>query len=301
MGGSVFSIYIESPVPNLVDIKEDFLNQLSQVQSQIPDFQEFIDTLSDIPLPNLMGLPTPIFQGYSNIPQELMEVVDAIKYQVDTITMMSVFKPLSLVIGGSLEDILPKIPALDVSILDIVNGDIQNLHSAVSKALEDGIKLPFVPSEIFESYSNFEKESLLAIKMVLVGYKELLLNTMQSMTSSAMSILKISGVLPVLPTIPSIEQLKETALSAFPEYKEWSALITDIGAESIINSFGLGMFVMPENLLIPNYSNYEQYLMESLNQIKDYYTSLGLKTMVDFVEKTLGMLNFSFPPIRIGF
>ena len=295
----MFTITIDSPVPNHLDIKKDLLNQLQVVQDDFPNMDSLLESLGGIELPKLMGLPDPIFAGYSNIPQELMEVVDAIKYQVDTITMMNVFTPLVAVIGGSLSDFLPKIPVLDVSIIDIVNGQIGSLHTAIVEALKKGIKLPFLPTELFQSYSNYAKEAMVALKMILVGYKEMLLSTMQSMIKSAMSILKVSGVIPPLPVIPTIDQLKQTALEAYPEYNSWYELTTNVDVSDIIGSFGLGAFVIPEIDFIPNYSNYEVYLMDSLNQIKDQFTTMGLSILVDFVESTLGVLGFSFPSITI--
>lgn len=298
---TMFSIYIDSPVPNLKDIKEDFLNQLSSVQDSIPNFQDFIETLTEISIPNLLGLPDPVFSDYSNILQELMEIIDAIKYQADTLTMMNIFKPLVSVIGGSLEDLLPKIPVLNFSIIDIVNGNIQGLYDAVVDALRNGITLPFLPIEMFENFSNYAKESLLALKMILVGYKEMLLNTLQGMIKQVMSILDISGVLPTLPIVPSIDQLKDIVLAAFPEYENWYEIITNVDISKITGLFGLDSFILPENLFIPNFSNYEQYLMETFNQIKDRYLTLGLSMLVEFVESVLGVLNFSFPSFYIRF
>lgn len=291
----MFNICIDSPVPNVSDLKQDFLNQLQAVQEDIPDFQQFIDEISNIPLPNLLGLPDPIFFDYSNTLQELGEVIDAIKYQADTLTMMGIFKPLASVIGSSLEDLLPKIPTLNFSIVDIVSGEIQGLYDAVIAALKDGIQLPYLPLEIFENFSNYAKEVLLALKMILVGYKELLITTMQDMIKDTMKILDISGVLPTLPVIPSIDELKQLVLNAFPDYNSWYELIRNVDMSDIMSIFGLSGFILPEINFIPNFSNYEQYLMESFNQIKDYYLSAGLSLLVDFVENTLGFLGFSFP------
>lgn len=297
----MFTIQIKTPVPDLTEMRLDFSKQLINIQSDIPDYREYLNTLSDLKIPNLFSLPTPLFSGYSNIMQELVEVIDAIKYQADTLTMMNIFQPIASVIGGSLKDLLPKIPVLDISLLDIVGGNIKGMYDAVKSALSKGLSLPFLPTNIFESYSNLEKEALVALKMILVGYKEALLNTMQSMVSSAMSILKISGVLPVLPTIPTIDQLKALALQAFPEYDSWYSLISKVEVSKIIAVLGFSTLIIPEIGFIPNYSNYEQYLMESLNQIKDGLISQGLKMMVDFVENTLGVIGFSFPTITIRF
>lgn len=297
----MFNVYINSPVPNLVDLKRDFLNQLESIKDSIPNFQDFIEKLSGISLPNLLSLPDPLFLGYSNIIQELMEVIDAIKYQADTLTMMNIFKPLASVIGGALEDIIPKIPTLNFSIIDIVSGNIQGLYDAILSALKQGIKLPYLPTNLFESFSNYTKEALLSLKIILVGYKGLLLDTMQGMIKKAMSILDISGLLPILPKIPSIEELKQMVLAAFPDYTSWYELITNVDVTKIISIFGLGAFLLPEIDFIPSFSNIEQYLMESFNQISDHYSTLGLKMLVDFVENNLGMLGFSFPLFCIGF
>ena len=116
-----------------------------------------------------------------------------------------------------------------------------------------------------------------------------------------MNILKVSGTLPTLPLVPSIDQLKQTVLTAFPEYSTWYELITNVDMSKIMNIFGLGDFTLPETSFIPNYSNYEQHLIGSFNQIKDHYLSMGLKMLVDFIENTLGVLGISFPPFYIGF
>ena len=97
----MFKVCIDSPVPDLKDLREDFNKQLQSIQDEIPDFQSYLNTLADIQIPNLLGLPSPIFSGYSNIQEEITEVIDAIKYQADTLTMMNIFQPLVSVIGGS--------------------------------------------------------------------------------------------------------------------------------------------------------------------------------------------------------
>lgn len=297
----MFNVCINSPVPNLVDLKRDFLNQLESIKDGVPNFQDFIEKLSGISIPNLLSLPDPLFLGYSNIIQELMEVIDAIKYQADTLTMMNIFKPLVSVIGGALEDIIPKIPTLNFSIIDIVSGNIQGLYDAIIMALKQGIKLPYLPTNLFESFSNYTKEALLSLKIILVGYKGLLLNTMQDMIKKAMSILDISGLIPTLPKIPSIEELKQMVLAAFPDYTSWYELITNVDVMKIISIFGLGAFLLSEISFIPNFSNIEQYLIESFNQISDHYSTMGLTMLVDFVESNLGMLGFDFPLFCIGF
>lgn len=297
----MFTIYIDSPVPSVKDIKEDFLNQLKTIQDEIPNFQDFIDEISSTSFPSVLGLPEPMFSGYTNTLQELMEVTDAVKYQADTLTMMNLFNPLASVIGSSLEDILPKIPVLDTSIVDIVSGNTQELYDAITDYLQDGIELPYLPSEMFETFSNTAKEALLSLKIILVGYKELLLTTMQDMIKEVMKILGISGVIPTLPIIPTIDQLKQTVLVAFPDYASWSELITNADVSDIIGIFGLNSSILSESSFIPNYSNYEQYILESFNQIKDYYSSLGLKMLVDFAEKNLGVLGFKFPSFYIRF
>lgn len=297
----MFNICIDSPVPSALGLKKDLLAQMKTLQNEVPNFQDYIEKLNSVEIPKVLGLPVPIFSGYSNTQQELMEVVDAIKYQADTFTMMNIFKPLASVIGGSLDSLLPKIPVLNISILDIVDGGTQGAHSAIKKALEDKVQLPFLPKELMERYSNTAKESLLALKLILVGYKDMLLSTMQSMITKAMDILKISGVLPTLPAIPTVEQLKQNALSAFPEYKSWSDLIGSANITSVISALGIGSFVLPEVDFIPNYSNFEMYLTEAFNQAKDYFTTINLSLLVDFVKNTLGVIGFSFPLFCIGF
>ena len=297
----MFEICVNSPVPNLRDLREDFSRQLQDVQESVPNFQDFVEKVSEVPIPKLFGLPDPIFFGYSNTMQELVEIVDAIKYQADTLTMMNIFKPLISVIGGSLEDLLPKIPVLNFSIIDIIGGNIGGLYDAVLEALKNGVKLPFIPLGMFENYSNYAKEALLALKMILVGYKELLLSTMQRMIQDVLKILKISAVLPILPVIPTIDQLKQTVLNAFPEFNSWYEIITNVDISKVIGVFGLGAVILPEVSFIPNFSNYEQYLLESFNQIKDHFSTLSLSMLVDFVKNTLGVVGFTFPSICIGF
>lgn len=298
---SNFNLCINSPVPDLREIREDFSRQLRATRESLPEYGAFLDEVSSVRIPKLLSLPEPMFIGYTNPLQELMEIPDAIKFQADALTMMGIFTPLVSVIGGNLEDLLPKIPVLNFSILDIVSGNIQSLHGAVVEALKDGVKLPFLPVEMFESYSNFAKESLLALKMILVGYKQMLISTMQSMIKSALKILKLSGTLPTLPTIPSVEQLKGMVLSSFPEYDSFYELLANEDISIITGAFGLGHLLLPEIDFIPNYSNYEQYLMESFNQIVDHFSSLGLRLLVGFVESSLGMLGFTFPEFCIGF
>ena len=302
---SLFKLCTDSPIPDLEDLKKQVNDQIDNIQEEYEDFKEFITTLSDqVKIPIIPTLQEYIYEGYSNVMEEINEFIEGLKNYQDMLSQFSIIKVLADVIGGAIEDLIPKIPIIDISIIDILSGNIKVLYASVKQMILEQIQIPFVPLPLYETISNYTKEVVASVKMILIAYKNMLTTAITDMVKQVLDILEISAILPLLFTVPTIEELKELLLSLFPDVSSIYELIKKYDIDYIMD--------MLKNILpfpIPNFtppmtkffSSLEEELNQKLNQIADFAGSLNMKMVIDFIKDNLSMLGIEFPTICIEF
>ena len=298
----MFRICTNTPIPDVEDLKQQVQDQLQEMMEQFPNFEDLKKALESFKSPSglLPTLKDVIYDGYSNIMAEVNEVIDAIKSYQDMLTVQNIMQPLIAVIGGALEDFVPKIPVVDISLIDLLNFDTAKIYESVEEALKQGLQIPFTLEQLFESFSAYSREVVLTVKMMIVGYKDMLVNTIKNMVEQVLDILEISATVPLLLSTPTVEDLQKILLSLFPEYESILDIIKHSGksVKDLINmicSFSGFPSLTIQDQLISFYSNIELEFKERLNQVVDTVSSLNLKTLIGFVQNTLGQLGFSFP------
>lgn len=295
----ILKICTNTPIPDIQDLKDQINSQIDALKEQIPTFDELIEHLSGFKIPNLMTIKDQIYEGYSNIVQEINEVIDGIKIEADMLTMLNIYHPLIKILGGVIEDFIPKIPFFNISIIDIMNGKLGDFKKAIMDMIKKGLNIPFVPLPLFESFKNVAKEAQTTLKLIITSYKQMVLDVATDMIKKVLDILEISALIPAMLKPPTLEELKNLVLEAFPEYKSWYELITSVSMDKILGVFSA--------IPLPNfpkdseeketsfYSNFEEFLINKFNQIIDNIISINIKTIIDFVKNTLGQLGFKFP------
>lgn len=299
----MFKICTNTPIPDVEDLKQQVEDQLQELMEQFPNFEDLKKVLENFKSPSAGVLPTikeVIYEGYSNIMAEVNEVIDAIKAYQDMLTIENLMKPLVAVIGGIIEDFIPVIPLLNISLIDLLKMDTTKIYDSVENAIKENLRIPFTPEQLLESFRAYSREVVLTVKMVIVGYKDMLINQIKSMIQEVLDILEIAAMIPTLLKVPSVEDLEKILLTLFPEYNSIVEIIKKTGktvkelVEMVTSASGLPPVNIKERL-ISFYSNAELELKERFNQVVDSISSINLKTLVDFVKNTLGQLGFSFP------
>ena len=302
---SLFKLCTDSPIPDLEDLKKQVNDQIDNIQEEYEDFKDFITTLSDqVNIPIIPTLQEYIYEGYSSVMEEINEFIEELKNYQDMLSQFNIIKVLADVIGGAIEDLIPKIPIINISIIDILSGNIKALYDSVKQIILEQIKIPFVPLPLYETISNYTKEVVASVKMILTAYKNMITTAITDMVKQVLDILEISAILPLLFTVPTIEELKELLLSLFPDVSSMYELIKKYDIDYIMD--------MLKNILpfpIPNFtppmtkffSSLEEELNQKLNQIADFAGSLNMKMVIDFIKDNLSMLGIEFSTICIEF
>ena len=139
----MFRICTNTPIPDVEDLKQQVQDQLQELMEQFPNFEDLKKALESFKSPAglLPTLKDVIYEGYSNIMMEVNEVIDAIKSYQDMLTIQNIMQPLINVIGGTLEDFIPKIPVLNLSLLDLLNFNTNSIYEAVESAIKQNINI----------------------------------------------------------------------------------------------------------------------------------------------------------------
>ncbi|PTQ91279.1 hypothetical protein [Agitococcus lubricus] len=279
----------------------------------LPTFKSLYDSVVDnlkfppiaIEIPTLPTLKTPIYEGFSNTNMEILQLIQGLQdFQFQT-TLMALIQPLVSVVGGALEDILPKIPHTDLTLIDLLASNPSHIYDVIAAAIaEHGLGIfPFVPKPMFGSFSIPAIEAVNVVKMVVRGYYIAVLNVISSLIDQVTDILELAG-LGVLPTIPTLSAITAALMAAFPQFDNLSALIqSGIGIQDIFSMLlfsGFPPIAIP-NPLIPSFSSHEIEFQEALSIIYSDFLTIPLAIIIDFVQDTLGMLGFSFPLLCISF
>lgn len=302
---SLFKLCTDYPIPDLEDLKKQVNDQIDNIQEEYEDFKEFITTLSDqVKIPVIPTLQEYIYEGYSSVMEEINEFIEGLKNYQDMLSQFNIVKVLADVIGGAIEDLIPKIPVINISIIDILSGNIKALYDGVKQMILDQIQIPFVPLPLYETISNYTKEVVASVKMILTAYKNMLTTAITDMVKKVLDILEISAILPLLFTIPTVDELKELLLSLFPDVSSIYELIKKYDIDDIMNilknilPFPIPDFTPP---ITKFFSSLEEELNQKLNQIADFAGSLNMKMIIDFIKDNLSMLGIEFPTICIEF
>ena len=296
----MIEICTNTPVPDLEDLREQVNNSLEDLVEQLPSFKDVIEYLRKLYLEPIAAiLPTirnVIYEGYSNITQEINEIVEGIKHYQDIITMGGIFEGLVSVIGGALDELIPPIPVLGIPFTAVLKMDAEALYEAVKQAILNSVQLPFITLPLFEGFRSLAQELVYTVKTILIGYKNILVETMNGMIKQVLDILEITATLPSLLVVPTGKEVIDAILALFPEYKSIVEVVKKTG-RTIEELLSMGQPNAPnfKDKFIAFYSNVSTQVSERINQTVDYISSLNFKTLVDFIKNTLGQLGIEFP------
>lgn len=280
----------DTPLPTFQALKESLAASIA-------------DGIPELTIPSLPGLLSPIYEGFSQIDLELSQLVQELQAFQINLTMFNIFKPLSEFLGGALEDILPKIPGTDLTLLDIINGDSAKVYQAVKQAIADGIELPMIPSPIFGDISIPGLETVATVKALLRGYPPLLVAKIKELIAQVTDQLEIPG-LPEIPELPTRETIEAALLELFPEAERLADMLNDDFSVSALFSGlilpGIPPLILPEPL-VNGFSSFSVDFEEAMAIYMTNAASALIGPIVDFCNDALSSLGFEFPTICIEF
>lgn len=277
----------------------------------VPTFTALYQSLmkgisGDIPeltIPKLPGLRSPIFDGFSHPGLELSNLVQELQQFQLSLTLFNVFKPLADFLGGALEDLLPKIPGTDLTLLDIIAMDSSRIYAAVQAAIDDGFKFLMLPNPIFPDLSIPALETVATVKAIIRSYPAMVVTKIKELVGLVTDALELPG-LPSIPELPTRDAIVKAALEAFPEVEQIIDLLSDdFSVSDLFSAFALPGFpplILPKPL-IPGMSAFSLEIEEAMSIFQADALGALVQPIVDFCEDTLGALGFEFPKICITF
>ncbi|MCG2572072.1 hypothetical protein LVY74_00670 [Acinetobacter sp. ME22] len=290
--------------------------------AQIDDYTT-IDFSNLTSISALIGIPIPIYPDISQYTLEFSQIVQYWQNMLSVNTLFAMIKPMVNLLGLDLAALLPQIPYLGVSILDLITIDPAQLRIQLKELLaqygQDFINAfsAFLPIPIYYdlSISSFEINTLLKSIYNMSVYQ--LINICKSLIDQTLGKLKINAVLS-LPTIPTLAELQEMikgiALEKIKAIQdeiiefenEFEAIkaalsLTDLSIPDIfalISFDGLSLITFPDPFF-PDFLSYAIELREiMLSYMQAIYTQITEK-IVSFVKSVLGILGISFPSLCI--
>lgn len=173
-------------------------------------YYEFLPNLTFPPknfkLPSLPTIPYPMFPSLTMPNFSMVKLISALQgIQVMNICFAMV-KPLVDFLGLSIDAILPKIPVLNVNLVEILTGDAEKLVAKVVQAIKDKVQLPYLPLPFNVSFASIEIQAIQMLSNIVSAYMMTIPAIISDLINQVVSMLHIPG-LPAIPTIPTMDDI----------------------------------------------------------------------------------------------
>ena len=297
-----------------------------------PSYKELFEQLKGIKpdfsklkgLIGLIGLPIPIYLDISQYSNEISQMIQYWQSRLSVKTLLSMIQPMVDLLGLKLADLLPKIPFLNISIVDLMAMDANVLKQKVKDALDrygqdflDALSA-FLPLPIYFGLSIPSFEINAMIKAIYNFSCTGLIELVKGLIDQVLSKLKINAVLtlPKLPTLKElqtmiIEMIKAKAeaiagqvIDAFNNEFEaikhaMQVLKMDINAIFAMIQFPSLPIIKFPSPFYPDFSCLAFELCEAMQMYMQAIMMAVMEKIVSFVKAVLSILNIQFPSICI--
>lgn len=297
-----------------------------------PSYQELFDQLKHLKpdfsklknLIGLIGLPIPIYIDISQYTNEISQMIQYWQSMLSVKTLLAMIQPMIDLLGLSLANLLPKIPFLNINILDLIEMDANAVKQLIMDALKrhgqaflDAISA-FLPIPIYFDLSipSFEVNAILkALYSMSVGS---LIELVTSLIDGVLDKLKINAILslPALPTLAElqamimqmvkakIEAIKGELMAQFKD--EFEAIKQAIAILNMDINAIFAMIQFPQLPIIkfpvpfyPDFSSLSYELREAMQIFMQGIMTAIIDKIVNFVKSVLSVLQIQFPSICI--
>lgn len=259
--------------------------------------------IPELTIPKLPGIRNPIYNGFSHPVLELSQLVQELQHYQVSLTMLNIFKPIADFLGGALEELLPKVPGTDLTLLDIIAMKTDRIYDAIQQAIENGFKFPMLPDPIFPDLSIPALDTVATVKAVLRDYPASLLKKIKQLIDIVTGQLALSAIF-TIPPLPTRQDVELAILAAFPTFDRPLDILTEeFSVSKLFMAFtvpGFPPLILPEPL-VTGFSSFSLELDEAISIFQADALSSLLQPVIDFCQDTLGQLGFEFPTICIEF
>lgn len=283
-----------------------------------PDFSKWQGLISSI------GIPIPIYLDLSQYSNEVSQMIQYWQSRLSVNTLMAMIRPMASLLGQSLADLLPKIPLLNISILELMEMDANALRQRVKDTLKqhgqaflDALSA-FLPLPIYFGLSIPSFEINAIIKAVYNFSGAGLIELVKGLIDQVLSKLKINAVL----TLPKLPSLKELQAMIMQTVKAKIEAVTGAVAEAFANEFeavkqAVQALKMDINAVFemirfpplpavkfpspfyPDFSCLALELREAMQMYLQAMMAAVTEQIVSFVKAVLSILNIQFPSVCI--
>nr|WP_314367411.1 hypothetical protein [uncultured Acinetobacter sp.] len=271
----------------------------------------------------LIGLPVPIFAKISQFSLEISQIAQYFASMNLVNLLMQMIKPMVSILGLALDSILPKIPILNISIIQLLAMSPNELKALlIEKYHEIGDDLfkafaAFIP---FPFYLNLDIPEFAINALIKAIYNMCitsLIGIASGLINDVLSLLKIAGSLqlPTLPTLSDVQSaIKAIAVAKIAEAgapiiefvneveafaylaKNMGLKISDLISE--LSFPGFPKITLPDPLL-PSLSSIEIELKEAINIYMQAMEAELVNQLVGFINSVLAILGIQFNQICI--
>ena len=289
-----------------------------QLKGIKPDFSKLKDLIG------LIGLPIPIYLDISQHTNEISQMIQYWQGMLSVKTLLGMIQPMVDLLGLKLANLLPKIPFLNISIIDLIAMDANVLKQRVKDALDrygqeflDALSA-FLPLPIYFGLSipSFEINAIIKAlyNMCTSGLIELVTNLIDQVLDK----LKINAIL-TLPKIPTLKELQamimqivkakveaaiDGAINEFTDEFEAFQKAVQILNMDINDIFEMIQFprlpiIKFPSPFYPDFSSLAFELREAMQMYMQAIMMAVMEKIVSFVKSVLSILNIQFPSICI--
>ena len=297
-----------------------------------PSYKELFEQLKGIKpdfsklkgLIGLIGLPIPIYLDISQYSNEISQMIQYWQSRLSVKTLLSMIQPMVDLLGLKLADLLPKIPFLNISIIELMAMDANVLKQKVKDALDlygqdflDALSA-FLPLPIYFGLSIPSFEINAMIKAIYNFSCTGLIELVKGLIDQVLSKLKINAVLtlPKLPTLKELqtmivemiktkaEEIAGQVIDAFTNEFEaikhaMQILKMDINAIFAMIQFPSLPVIKFPSPFFPDFSCLAFELREAMQMYMQAMMMAVMEKIVSFVKAVLSILNIQFPSICI--
>lgn len=268
----------------------------------------------NIKVPSLPGIPSSVFPGLQSTNLEILQIVEQLQTYQFLLTFEALLLPLTKFLGIPLDSILPKIPGTALSLIDLLALTPAKIYSTITVMLKQtgylGIpakaglpSLLGVPNPLSYSIAIPAFNAITAVKGLINGYMSLLITTIINLINQVVSKLQLPG-LPTIPSIPSLAGLQSTIIPTNLPIPQVTAVLSGYSLNTLLAKAPIPGFPSLPALpspLVPSLNSPEFNFFEGLGLLYTHLISYPLTIIVNFVQKILGFLGFTFPTICVSY
>jgi hypothetical protein len=270
---------------------------LEAIQAHLPIVQ--------INVPDILGLLNPIYDRFSDFSLEISQILQELQSFQLMNTLKAMIDPMLSVVGLAVDEFLPKLPGLGLTLVDLLTMSPATIYQKVRDAIaEYGIEAfeAILPVPIFLTMSIPAIEIVTIVKMLKQYYITMVVTKVEVLVNQVTSILQIPGM-PALPSIPTLADIKALAFGLFPDAEQLIDILkTGISVSSLFSMFslpGIPVLNLPEPLF-PKLSSFDIEINEALVMLRAHMNTVAITSLVSFVEEKLSILNIEFPTFCIN-